>query len=204
MAYPKRIGPYTIETLLGSGGFGDVLLGVHEKTLERFAIKLSLMKKSLAKEYNILKELANTEGIPNVYDYRRLDVYDYFVTDLLGKCLNYQKDDKILTLECVCAIGIELIDRLESIHNRGIIHKDIKPSQFLISIDSTKIFLVDFGLSSHFMVDGAHKSFKTRCRCKGSVSFASVNNHMGFKQSRRDDLESLCYSIIYLIRGKLP
>ena len=204
MYYPKRIGEYSIEKVLGSGGFGDVLLGVNKKREKIFALKVSSIKAALTKEYKFLKELAGIENIPKVYEYSKSEPYDYFALELLGRNLNYHNNDKILTLECVCALGLELIDRLETIHNKDIIHRDIKPAQFLVSCDKTKIFLVDFGLAKHYKINGVHVEFKTRCKCKGSVCYASINNHMGFKQSRRDDLESLCYSLIYLIKGNLP
>ena len=204
MSYPPLIGSYYIEKKLGRGGFGDVLLGIDKRKKKKFALKASIVKETLFKEYRFLKELSGIEGIPKVYEYHKSEPYDYFELELLGRTLNYHNYDKILTLECVCAIGLEVIDILENTHKKDILHRDIKPTQLLLSSDETKIYLVDFGLSTYFKKNKIHKEFKTRCKCIGSISYASINNHMGFRQSRRDDLESLCYTLIYLAKGGLP
>lgn len=204
MTCPKRIGQYHIDKSLGFGGFGQVFLGHKKKSLQEYAIKLSSALESLQKEYKILTHLQKIPGIPKVFEYGLQETHGFIVEERLGSSLAYDCNDYLLSLECVCAIGVQLINILEQVHKCGILHKDLKPAQFLRSVDQKELFLVDFGLSSFFVLDGRHKGFKTRRTCKGSVSFASINNHLGFKQSRRDDIESLCYSLIYLVHGKLP
>ncbi|OMJ81080.1 hypothetical protein SteCoe_18542 [Stentor coeruleus] len=156
------------------------------------------------KEYGLLKHLSKLDGFMKVHEYGELEEEDYFVAELLGKNLSYNFNDRILSFECVCAIGLELLNKIEKMHENDVIHRDIKPSQFLISADKKSIYLVDFGMACFYRVNGDHKEFKTRRKCRGTVSYASINNHLGFRQSRRDDLESLCYSLLYLVRGGLP
>lgn len=204
MFYPKTIGIYKIKSILGTGGYGNVYLGVHPKTQEKFAIKACNDIEILSKECRILKHL---EKIPETLKIFKLGEYpegSFMVMELLGRSLSYQFQDKILSFECTCAIGFQLLTVLEKIHQKDVIHRDIKPSQFLLTLDKKAVKLIDFGMATFYKVNGAHKEFKTRCKCRGTVSYASINNHLGFKQSRRDDLESLVYSLIYLAKGGLP
>ena len=172
--------------------------------MQNFAIKVSADHESTAKEYKILKTLSSLPEFMKVYEFGNFGTFDFIVMEFLGKNFQYKENDVILSLRTVAAIGIEILDRIEKMHSLEIIHKDIKPSQFLLSSDRRNIVLVDYGMATYYREDGKHKSFKTRCNFKGSVMFASINNHMGFRQSRRDDLECLCYSLIYLLKGELP
>lgn len=201
---PKKIGPYSIFGSLGSGGYGQVLIGRNSENLQNYAIKISTEHQSLKKEYKILETLSNLDGFLDVYEYGHYNNYDYIVMELLSRNLHYKENDSCFTLKCIFSIGVEILNKIEAMHNLDIIHKDIKPSQFLLSHDFKKVYLVDYGLASFFRHNGLHKEFKTRCNFKGSVMFASINNHMGFRQSRRDDLECLIYSLIFLIKRKLP
>src|SRR5574343_2025051 len=204
MDIPKKIGPYVVYGSLGSGGYGQVLAVRDAKTLQNYAIKISDDKKSLQKEYKILKTLGKHEDFMKVFEYGKTGELDFIVMEIFGKNLQYKDNDYILSIKCVAAIGLEIINRLEKMHNLDIIHRDVKPSQFLLTNDQKKVFLVDFGLSTFYRTDGKHRQFKTKCRFKGRVIFSSINTHLGFRHSRRDDLESLSYSLLYLIRGNLP
>ena len=201
---PKQIGTYKIFGKLGAGGYGQVFVGRDIKTLQNYAIKVSADHESTAKEYKILKTLSSLPEFMKVHEFGNFGEFDFIVMEFLGKNFQYKENDAILSLRTVASIGIEILDRIEKMHSFEIIHKDIKPSQFLLSSDRRKILLVDYGMATFYKEDGKHKSFKTRCNFKGSVMFASINNHMGFRQSRRDDLECLCYSLIYLLKGQLP
>ena len=204
MSFPRYIGQYKIDKKLGTGGFSHVFLGSTAKSSEKFAIKTCQDQELLQKEYKILKHLSQIPDMIKIFNQGQYDDGAYFVLEPLGRSLAYEFNDKILSLECVCAIGFELLTILEKVHCFDVIHRDLKPSQFLISLDKKSIKLIDFGLATFYKNQGVHKEFKTRCKCRGTVSYASINNHLGFRQSRRDDLESLCYSIIYLVKGGLP
>ena len=89
-------------------------------------------------------------------------------------------------------------------HESGILHRDLKPGNFLITLDKKNLKIVDFGIATYFRSGNHHKDFKTQRKCKGTSTFASINNHLGFRQSRRDDIECWCYSLMYLLTGGLP
>lgn len=88
-------------------------------------------------------------------------------------------------------IGLQIIDRLEYIHNHKFIHRDIKPENFLLGIyqNCTKVHLIDFGLSKKYIQkDGTHIPYKDNKSLTGTPRYASINSHLGIEQSRRDDL----------------
>ena len=109
-------------------------------------------------------------------------------------------------------IFIELIYRIKTIHNHGIIHRDIKPSNILFGnfsslnpVEKYGLYLIDYGLSTKFIDDkNLHYQYSNNNKFIGSLDYASVHAHAGEKQGRRDDLESLFYTIIYLFLGELP
>jgi serine/threonine protein kinase len=204
MSCPKTIGQYKIIKTLGKGGFSHVYLCSPFKSTEKFAIKTCEDIQLIQKEYKILKHLSSIPEMIKIFGQGQYEEGAFMALEHLGRSLAYDLNDKILSLECVCAIGFELLTVLEKIHGFDVIHRDLKPSQYLISLDKKSVKLVDFGLSSFYKINGQHKEFKTRCKCRGTVSYASINNHLGFRQSRRDDLESFCYSLLYLVKGCLP
>jgi serine/threonine protein kinase len=90
------------------------------------------------------------------------------------------------------------------IHERGFIHRDIKPENFLLTINKpTKIYIIDFGISKPYLINNKHIEFKLTHQFIGTQNFASINTHDFYEQSRRDDLESLAYILIYFYFGKL-
>lgn len=95
---------------------------------------------------------------------------------------------------------------LRSVHDMGIIHRDIKPENFLLGDNGKgRLYLIDFGLSKRFIDDqGRHIPRNTNKGFRGTLRYASLNMHQGIENSRRDDLESLGYVLIYLLKGKLP
>ena len=140
---------------------------------------------------------------------------------------------KIFPLKTVCLIGIELVKRLETMHNKGIIHRDLKPNNLAWGnfnnsynnifinnnnnynynnynydkLDINTIYLIDFGLScSYWDNSNSQKHYKLTngLNFVGTLRYASLNSHKGIRQSRRDDLESMIYILIYFLKGKLP
>ena len=100
------------------------------------------------------------------------------------------------------------MDRLEALHTRGFVHRDLKPENFIIGIgDNAKtIHIIDFGLAEHFsdIVTGMHRPYSEGHEMLGTARYSSTNTHNGIAQTRRDDLISLSYILLYFIRGSLP
>ena len=200
----QQFGEYQINSLIEKGGYGHVYKAIHCSNLKSYAVKVSDLKQELHKEYGFLIKLQLFNDFPKVYDYQEHPTQDALIMELLGRNLSYRSDETPFTLKCVCAIGIKLLDSIEKMHESGILHRDLKPGNFLVSLDKKSLKIVDFGIATCFKSGRHHKEFKTHRMCKGTPSFASINNHLGFTQSRRDDIECWYYSLIYLLAGGLP
>ena len=124
---------------------------------------------------------------------------------MLGDSLEktFQKNLHNFTTKDIFTIAIQAITRIESLHEIKIIHRDIKPENFLFGTENgaNTLFLIDFGLAKRHMVDGQHIEFKEGKSLIGTPRYCSINAASGKEQSRRDDLESLGYILIYLLRG---
>ena len=100
------------------------------------------------------------------------------------------------------------LSRLEYIHSHNYIHGDIKPQNILMGLGklSQTAFLIDFGITKKYWnsATGTHIPFRQGRRLTGTPAFTSINSHLGLNLGRRDDLESLAYTLIYLLRGSLP
>jgi serine/threonine protein kinase len=99
-----------------------------------------------------------------------------------------------------------MIERIEFLHNKGFIHRDIKPDNFLMGmgVKEKKVFIMDFGLAKLYLKNGRHIPYRENKTLTGTARYASLNTHLGIEQSRRDDIECLCYCLIYFIKGTLP
>ncbi len=130
--------------------------------------------------------------------------------ELLGSSLEdiFQNQQKKFSIKTVCMIGIQILDRLEFIHNKNIIHRDIKPDNFVLGMDNKShiIYALDFGLSKKFRSSRTHQHIKFNINKKltGTARYASINALKGCEQSRRDDLEAIGYVLMYFLRGSLP
>ncbi len=130
--------------------------------------------------------------------------------ELLGQSLEklFQSVNKKFSIKTVCMLGIQMLDRLEYIHSRKIIHRDIKPDNFVIGRGDKShiVYILDFGLAKKYWssTHKCHIPFITGKKLTGTARYASVNALSGYEQSRRDDLESLSYILLYFLRGSLP
>ena len=200
---------------LGGGSFGTVYKCINKKTKKEFAAKVESNSNNslqLNNEYKILKKLENVEGIPKVYLLNQKSNFEsIMVYDLLGPnledILQFTKIKKF-TLKTCYMIFIQILDRLKNIHNLGYIHRDLKPENFLISLHvrDNIIFLIDFGLSKKYIDSNtkSHIAFKKDKPITGTIRYISINTHLTYEQSRRDDIESLLYIILYFFKGELP
>jgi serine/threonine protein kinase len=199
---------YKLISQLGSGTFGTIYQGTNIRTNEKVAIKVELISnefKLLRYESNVYKLLSNINGIPKIKWYGKDDINYYMVIDLLGDSLQTLIDIKnTFPLKTILQIGVNILIILMKIHEKGFIHRDLKPENFLLSIDKPKkIYLIDFGICKPYIINNKHIDFRCKNKFIGTMNFASINSHNFYEQSRRDDLESLAYILIYFHFGNL-
>ena len=196
---------------IGQGAFGNIYSTIRLKDKAVFAMKTeknNLEKKSLESEAYYLFTLQGF-GFPKLISYGLSKKYNILIETLLDKSLEdifIKKNNKSNIID-ICLIGIQIIDRLEWIHSKNIIYRDVKPENFLIGInDPNIIYIIDFGLCKKYRSSktGKHILPKMTGRFNGNFKFASPNVIRGKESSRRDDLISLGYMLIYLFRKKLP
>lgn len=132
------------------------------------------------------------------------------VMDMLGSSLEilFEHCKRKFDLKTVCMVGIQMIKRIEKVHEEGILHRDIKPDNFLIGgkdINKDFVYIIDFGLAKFYKeANGQHIPFKEGKNLTGTARYASLNTHIGQEQSWRDDLESIGHVLLYFIKGALP
>lgn len=206
-------GRYIIQEKLGSGSFGDVHRGICTLTNEHIAFKIEKPRSGhsqLESEYRILRYLQGGIGIPKVHIYGTEGTSNIMGLELLGPSLEsyFKLSKNRFSLKTVLMIADQCISRLEYIHTKSFIHRDIKPDNFLIGIKrkSHVVYVIDFGLAKRYIDLNSMKHIKYRegKNLTGTARYVSVYTHMGIEQSRRDDLESLGYLMLYLLNGTLP
>ena len=204
---------YLIRKKIGKGSFGIVYQGVNTSTNEKIALKVEKRKKNqagtLENEAMRLVYLQG-EGIPKVYCYGNNQSHNLLVEELLGKSLEdiFNSYGKPFSLKTVCVLGIEMVKRIQSIHQKYYIHRDIKPDNFMTGRGENEknIYIIDFGLAKkYYSVSKAqHIKFCTGKHLIGTARYCARNAHRGYEQGRRDDLESIGYVLMYFLLGVLP
>ena len=147
-------------------------------------------------------------GIPKIHSCGYDSNYDLIIMELLGQSLNdlFKLKNKKFSIKTTCMLGIQMIDRIEYIHSLKIIHRNLKPNSFMLGKNSKShiLFLSDFCSAEKYWQNNAHIKFSGANKIVGSAKFLSVNALNGYELSRRDDLESIGYIIIYFLKGFLP
>ena len=199
---------YEIIEQIGEGSFGKVFLGKHIRTNEKIAIKIQFKSiiNVLQHEAKIYKQLFDISGVPIIRNFGCEEGFHYLILDLYDNSL-----DKLeLNKKEIIYYLIEAIKILNRIHSKGILHRDIKPDNFMIKHSEksnnkeNNLFLIDYGLSKRFFNEkNEHIPEIKNKKLIGTAKYVSINVHNGIEASRRDDLESLCYCFISLYEKNL-
>ena len=209
--YPLIFKKYRPLKKIANGAFSEIYYGINIQNNNKIAIKTEYrftINKLLESESFLLFSLKGI-GIPKVLSFGHNKEYDILIMPLLGKSLKelYISKNSNFEFKDICLMGMQIMERIKWVHSHNIIHRDIKPDNFLIGLeDPNIIYLIDFGLSKKYKssTTGKHISFSELKKFTGTVSYASANALRFKEQSRRDDLESICYMLIYLMKGSLP
>ncbi|XP_058750355.1 casein kinase 1-like protein 2 [Vicia villosa] len=208
-----RIGnKFRLGRKIGSGSFGEIYLGTNIQTNEEVAVKLENAKTKhpqLLYESKLYKLLQGGTGIPNAKWSGVEGEYNVLVMDLLGPSLEdlFNFCNRKLSLKTVLMLADQMINRVEFVHTKSFLHRDIKPDNFLMGLGrrANQVYVIDFGLAKKFRdSNNQHIPYRENKNLTGTARYASMNTHLGIEQSRRDDLESLGYVLMYFLRGSLP
>uniref|UniRef100_A0A3Q2XU90 non-specific serine/threonine protein kinase n=1 Tax=Hippocampus comes TaxID=109280 RepID=A0A3Q2XU90_HIPCM len=203
-----RVGnKYRLGRKIGSGSFGDIYLG------EEVAIKLECVKTKhpqLHIESKFYKMMQGGVGIPSIKWCGAEGDYNVMVMELLGPSLEdlFNFCSRKFSLKTVLLLADQMISRIEYIHLKNFIHRDVKPDNFLMGLGKkgNLVYIIDFGLAKKYRDARTHQHipYRENKNLTGTARYASINTHLGIEQSRRDDLESLGYVLMYFNLGSLP
>ena len=223
---------FIILTSIGKGAFGEIFLSFDLR--ENLEVAIKQEKKQINKvcqlkiEAKVYQKLLNIQlgqdisglkvlnqesvlGVPKFYGMGELIDNYYLIMEFLGPNLhnlfNYCRMKKF-TISTVCLIALQMLNRIEYIHKHHFVHRDIKPENFCIGTEekTNVIYLIDYGLSKRYKNSKNHQHIPYRegGALVGTARYVSINTHLGIEQSRRDDIESIGYVLIYFLKGNLP
>lgn len=213
-AVPLRVGSkWRLNRKVGSGSFGEVYLGNSITDGREVAIKIEPAGRKnphLLYEAKLMRHLDGGVGIPTIFHYGLEGDWTVMVMDLLGPSLEdfFTHCGRKFSLKTTLMLVDMMLQRIEFVHSRSIIHRDIKPHNFLMGRGKTDrlVFVIDFGLAKRYRDAKTleHIPYRDGKNLTGTARYVSINTHVGVEQSRRDDLESLAYVFLYFINGTLP
>ncbi|KAG1675706.1 Casein kinase I isoform epsilon [Nymphon striatum] len=209
-----RVGnKYRLGRKIGSGSFGDIYLGTNISTGEEVAIKLECIKTKhpqLHIESKFYRFMQCGMGVPLIKWCGSEGDYNVMVMELLGPSLEdlFNFCSRKFSLKTVLLLADQMICRVEYVHSKHFIHRDIKPDNFLMGLGKkgNLVYIIDFGLAKKYRDFRTHYHipYRENKNLTGTARYASINTHLGIEQSRRDDMESVGYVIMYFIQGGLP
>ena len=194
---------------LGEGSFGSVYKAVYDG--EYYALKME----DISQDYDLLENEATIvnylqgPNIPQFKSYAKDKGYNILIMELLDTSLdNLLMKYRKFSVKTTAMLGYQIIKILKYINDKNIIHRDIKPDNFAMGRNEANgtLYLIDFGLAKKFRSSRTLKQYPLikRKSLTGTARYASINALQGYEQSRRDDLESAGYVLMYFLRGDLP
>ena len=204
---------YQIKKRIGSGSFGTIYEGENITDGSRVAIKLEPLRTSYAQlnyESKLYTLFSGSISVPRMYLFSRDSHDSFMVMDLMGQSLEdlFCLCGQQLSVKTVLMLTDQMISSIQYIHEKSFIHNDIKPDNFVMGLGSMKnqVYIIDFGLSKKYRDPSTHRHipYEEGRSLTGTPRYASVNALKGIRQTRRDDMESLGYVWVYLLKGYLP
>jgi len=204
---------FKLRNKIGRGSFGDIYLAEDLRNGSSVAVKIESINAKcpqLEHEYKVYSVIKSVSFVPKVFFFGIENGYRLLVIELLDKTLEelIKARKSPFSLKTVLMLGIKMLDIIQYIHSLGIIHRDLKPDNFMIGIgrNQTQLYLIDYGLSRKILCPktGKHIPYCEGLSLTGTARYASISSLKGCEQSRRDDLESIGYILVYLLVGKLP
>jgi casein kinase 1 len=223
---------YQIAQKIGEGSFGIIFKGYDLiRSNQPVAIKFESRKsdapqlKDEFRAYKILNSAVNhyykdpereshkylsVQGIPKVYFFGQEGYYNILIIQLLGPSLEdlFEWCGRKFSVSTVARLAIQMIERIQFLHENNLIYRDIKPDNFLIGATTSDntIYMVDYGMVKQYRdpITHVHIPYRERKSLSGTARYMSINTHLGREQSRRDDLESLGNVFVYFLKGQLP
>ncbi|KAJ7581221.1 kinase-like protein [Mycena floridula] len=206
---------YRVGKKIGEGSFGVIFEGTNLLNSQTVAIKFEPRKAEapqLRDECRSYRILAGCTGIPQIYHFGQEGLHNILVIDLLGPSLEdlFDMCSRKFSIKTVCMAARQMLSRVQTIHEKNLIYRDIKPDNFLIGRPGTKganvVHVVDFGMAKQYRDPKTkqHIPYRERKSLSGTARYMSINTHLGREQSRRDDLEALGHVFMYFLRGSLP
>ncbi|KAJ7841332.1 kinase-like protein [Mycena olivaceomarginata] len=203
---------YRVGKKIGEGSFGVVFEGAFLFTFGSVSEPRKSDAPQLRDEFRSYRTLNGTPGVPQVHHFGQEGLHNVLVIDLLGPNLEdlFDMCGRKFTVKTVCMAAKQMVTRVQAIHEKSLIYRDIKPDNFLIGVPGTKnantVHVIDFGMAKHYRdpKTKVHIPYRERKSLSGTARYMSINTHLGREQSRRDDLESLGHVFMYFLRGGLP
>jgi len=213
-------GRWRISSQIGMGAFGEIYIAQNVSTREPVAIKVEPAndkKQALRAEVAIMRKLQGCPFVCQFISCGRQNNINFLVMELLGDNLSDLRKKQprgAFSMATVCRLGCEMIDALQAVHGMGVMHRDVKPSNFVLGgrvkasqnpALANKLFIIDFGLSRKYIgPDGEIKPPRANAGFRGTARYASVNSHQCKELAPRDDLWSVFYMMVEFATGTLP
>ena len=210
-------GRFLLRTRLGGGSFGEIYRGYDTWRQRDVAVKLEATHSQhpqLNYESRVYKLLLHNTlevtGFPEMHWYGTEGEFNVMVIDLCGPSLEdlFNYCGRKFSLKTVLLIADQLLHRIEFCHHKQFLHRDIKPENYVMGLGQRchHVYMVDFGLAKRYWDNKQkrHNPYREGKPVTGTARYCSVNTHLGIEQSRRDDLESIGYVLLYFLKGSLP